>query len=54
MYFGHFAVSLLLVALEQRADPLFVVAGAGWIDLIHGLFVITGVSVISPNPAALP
>lgn len=54
MYFGHFAVGMALKAKYPQTPVLPVILGAGFLDLINGTLVATGIEKVTPNLDALP
>lgn len=40
MYTGHFAISLVLCALYPSVSPYALLLGAGWLDVLDGIFVV--------------
>ena len=51
MYAGHLAAGLALKAKERRAPTWALLLGAGWLDVVHGLFVLAGIEHARPDPA---
>jgi len=50
MYAGHIAAGLAIKAAEPRAPTWALVLGAGWLDLVHGALVLSGIEHAKPDP----
>lgn len=49
MYAGHLAAGLALKATVPRAPTWALVLGAGWLDVVHGAFVLAGIEHVRPD-----
>lgn len=54
MYAGHFVIALAINAARPTLPALPVLLGVGLLDILYGLFVVTGVSQAVPNLASGP
>lgn len=54
MYVGHFAVGIALKAFNPKVPALPIFFGVGFLDILDGVFVITGLNKVTANLDALP
>lgn len=54
MYFGHFAAAAAIKAKRPEVPMFPIVMGAGFLDLIDGFLIFSGINKVTPNTAALP
>ena len=54
MYIGHFAIGLALKARYPAVPALPLVLGAGFLDILDGLFIVLGWDRVTPNLLAGP
>ena len=54
MYIGHFAIGLALKARYPEVPALPIVLGAGFLDILDGLFIVVGWDRVTPNLLAGP
>lgn len=54
MYVGHFAIGLAIKSRFPDVPALPIVMGAGFLDLLNGLFIVLGFDRVTPNPEAGP
>lgn len=54
MYVGHFAIGLALKARHPRVPALPLVFGAGFLDILNGLFIVLGWDRVAPDLLAGP
>jgi hypothetical protein len=54
MYVGHFAIGLAIKAANPKQPTLPILLGIGFLDLMAGLFLISGTGIATPDPAAGP
>ena len=52
MYAGHFAAALALRAKAPRAPFWALLAGAAWLDLLHGALVLAAIERVHPDGTA--
>lgn len=49
MYVGHFAIGLGLHARFPQVKPAAIMIGIGFLDMVNGVFVATGIDRVSPS-----
>jgi membrane-bound metal-dependent hydrolase YbcI (DUF457 family) len=54
MYVGHFAIGLALKAKRPETPTLPLLLGVGFLDLLHGIFVVLGFDTVTPDLRAGP
>ena len=54
MYAGHFAAALAMKAREPRAPTWGLLLGAGFVDVLFGVFVVLGVEQTTITPGEAP
>ncbi|GAA4345845.1 hypothetical protein GCM10023165_30240 [Variovorax defluvii] len=54
MYVGHFAIGLALKARHPEVPALPLVLGAGFLDILNGLFIVLGWDRVAPDLRAGP
>jgi hypothetical protein len=54
MYAGHFAAALALKARQPRAPTWGLLVGVGVLDLLFGVFVLSGIERVTPTPGVPP
>ncbi|MDR6539011.1 hypothetical protein [Variovorax soli] len=54
MYIGHFAIAMALKARHPDVPALPIVFGAGFLDILDGLFIMLGWDRVTPNLLAGP
>jgi hypothetical protein len=54
MYVGHFAIAAAIKARKPEVPALPLFFGAGFIDILNGIFIVAGIDRVTANPAAGP
>jgi hypothetical protein len=54
MYVGHFAIGLALKARYPTVPTLPILLGAGFLDILDGIFIVLGLDRVAPNLLAGP
>ena len=49
MYVGHFAIGLAMKARCPKVPALPIMMGIGLLDILHGVFILTGIDRVTPN-----
>lgn len=54
MYAGHFAVGLAIKSRFSHVPTFPIMLGVGMLDILNGIFIITGIDRVTPNLSAGP